>query len=140
MLKLWVEKRKTVRHLIENAFLFFLIFMPLLAFLYAVGNYQRFTETSALLLLRLIYLNGIILFLFASFAALFAVVDVCKTLAHAGAWKSLLNPAGHLAGWVSRGELRRLSFIALYLIFAAAGLVFALFGGIVIVLSEGRAL
>jgi hypothetical protein len=136
MLKLWVEKRKTVRGLIENAFLFFLTFMPLLAFLYALGNYQRFTETTALLLLRLIYWNGLILFLFASFAALFAVIDVCKMLVRENAWKTFLKPDGRLP----RGELRRLSFIALYLIFAAAGLAFALFGGGVIVLSEGSAL
>lgn len=133
MVNLWVEKRKAVRALVENAFLFFLIFTPLLAFLYAVGNYQRFTEKTALFLLRLIYGNGLILFLFASFAALFAVIDIYKTVVRHSAWKALWRPG---AGGAS-GDIRRLSFIVLYLLFAAAGLAFALFAGGVLALSEG---
>ncbi|MDR2480823.1 MAG: hypothetical protein LBD07_00825 [Spirochaetaceae bacterium] len=101
--------------LIGNAFIFFLITALLTVFLYGIGNFQNFTETTMLLLLKFLYWNGIVLFIFATLSTLFT-----------------------LGNFLAHRKLKYLSFIVIYGVFAALGLIFMLFSGVIISLMKGN--
>ncbi|GMO28909.1 MAG: hypothetical protein Pg6A_16880 [Termitinemataceae bacterium] len=105
---------RVVRLLISNAFLFFGVSALLLNVLFASGNSQSFSDDSMFLLLRLLYWNGIILFIFAMLSIFLTVV----------------------IHWLKK-DAKRNHFL-FYAIFALAGLIMMLFAGGVIVLSEGN--
>ncbi|MDR2468657.1 MAG: hypothetical protein LBD22_06835 [Spirochaetaceae bacterium] len=117
MIELPGGKLRIARILIGNAFVFFLASALLITALYIAGNYHFLRDATAFFLLRLLYWNGIILFVFAILSMLLTTVV-----------------------FVLHHEFKLLSFLVIYAAFAVSGLILTLFSGSVLVLAGGNEL